>query len=124
MRIERHEGFDRVSYYFGGACCPGWRAEYVAEATERGRSTSTSMSGRSILQIYFYDTASALESGTIEYNGPNPLTDPAARNVVEVVLTPSFERTTQSFLGIRADHPNFLVNTRYDPARVVVDIYG
>jgi hypothetical protein len=78
MYVERHDGFDRIVYDFGGTYTPGWRAEYVAEATVRGQETSTPINGRSILQIYFFGTVSSTESGIAGYNGPNPLSDPAA----------------------------------------------
>lgn len=124
MHIERHDGFDRIVYDFGGIYTPGWRAEYVAEATERGKETSTPINGRSILQIYFFDTVSSAESGIAGYSGPNPLSDPAAHSVVEVHLSPSYEDATQSFVGLCTDHQQFQVTTLREPARIVIDIYG
>ncbi|WP_226955497.1 MULTISPECIES: AMIN-like domain-containing (lipo)protein [Rhodococcus] len=123
MHIERHDGFDRIVYDFGGTYAPGWRAEYVAEATQRGQETATRLHGRSILQIYFFDTDSPAESGIAAYNGPNPLSDPAAYSVVEVHLTPNYERGTQSFVGLRTDYPQFQVTTLTEPTRIAVDIH-
>lgn len=123
MHIERHDGFDRLVYDFGGTYAPSWRAEYVAEATQRGRQTSLQINGRSILQIYFFNTASSAESSIPEYSGANPLSDPAAHGVVEVYLTPNFERATQSFVGLRADYPQFQVITLTEPMRIAVDIF-
>ncbi|BAH51233.1 AMIN-like domain-containing (lipo)protein [Rhodococcus opacus] len=123
MHIERHDGFDRVVYDFGGTWVPRRRAEYVAEATPRGAETAIPINARSILQIYFFDTLPPAESGIAAYSGPNPLSDPAAHSVVEVHLTPNFERTTQSFIGLRTGHPRFQVATLSEPTRVVVDIY-
>lgn len=123
MHIERHDGFDRIVYDFGGTYAPGWRAEYVAEATQRGQETATRLNGRSILQIYFFDTDSSAESGIAAYNGPNPLSDPAAYSVVEVHLTPNYERGTQSFVGLRTDYPQFQVTTLTEPTRIAVDIH-
>lgn len=123
VHIERHDGFDRIVYDFGGTYAPGWRAEYVAEATQRGQETATRIQGRSILQIYFFDTDSAAESGIAAYNGPNPLSDPAAYSVVEVHLTPNYERGTQSFVGLRTDYPQFQITTLTEPTRIAVDIH-
>ena len=127
MHVERQDGFDRIVYDFGGTYSPGWRAEYVAEATERGQETATPINGRSILQIYFFDTVPPAESGIPGYHGPNPLSDPlsdpAAHSVVEVLLGQNFDRTTQSFVGLRTDHPQFQVTNLRDPARIAVDIY-
>ncbi|REE70902.1 hypothetical protein C8E05_0232 [Rhodococcus wratislaviensis] len=123
VHVERHDGFDRIVYDFGGTYAPGWRAEYVAEATQRGRETATRINGRSILQIYFFDTDSSAESGIAAYNGPNPLSDPAAYSVVEVHLTPNYERGTQSFVGLRTDYPQFQVTTLTEPTRIAVDIH-
>ena len=92
MHIERHDGFDRIVYDFGGTYATPWRAEYVAEATQRGKETATRINGRSILQIYFFDTDSSAESGIAAYNEANPLSEPAAHSVVEVHLTPNYER--------------------------------
>lgn len=122
MHIEQHEEFVRVIYDFGGPFTPGWRAEYVAEATPRGQPTSTPIDGRSILQVYFFDTVGA--SGEAGYSGPNPLTAPATGTVTEVHLSPSYRGTTQSFIGIHADHPEFRVTRLTNPARIAVDIYG
>lgn len=123
VHIERHDGFDRIVYDFGGTYAPRWRAQYVAEATQRGQETATRIQGRSILQIYFFDTDSAAESGIAAYNGPNPLSDPAAYSVVEVHLTPNYERGTQSFVGLRTDYPQFQVATLTEPTRIAVDIH-
>ncbi|MFZ2175062.1 MAG: hypothetical protein WAW17_13735 [Rhodococcus sp. (in: high G+C Gram-positive bacteria)] len=124
MYVERHDGFDRIVYDFCGTYTPGWRAEYVAEATVRGQETSAPINGRSILQIYFFGTVSSADSGITGYSGPNPLSDPAAQNVVEVILAPSYMKTTQSFVGLRTDHPQFQVTNLRDPARIALDIYG
>ncbi|WP_237737204.1 MULTISPECIES: AMIN-like domain-containing (lipo)protein [Rhodococcus] len=98
-------------------------AEYVSEATQRGQETAARIQGRSILQIYFFDTDSAAESGIAAYNGPDPLSDPAAYSVVEVHLTPNYERGTQSFVGLRTDYPQFQVTTLIEPTRIAVDIH-
>lgn len=108
---------------FGGTYAPPWRAEYVAEATQRGKETATRISGRSILQIYFFDTDSSAESGIAAYNGPNPLPEPAAHSVVEVHLTPNYERGTQWFVGLGTDYPQFQVTTLTESARIAVDIH-
>lgn len=123
VHIERHDGFDRIVYVFGGTYAPLWRAEYVAEATERGKQTSRRINGRSILQVSFLDTVSSAESGIAAYSGPNPLAEPTAHSVVEVYLTPSYERATQSFVGLRTEYPRFRVTPLPDPARIAVDIF-
>lgn len=123
MHVERHDGFDRIVYDFGGIDSPSWRAEYVAEATQRGKETATQIAGRSILQIHFFDTVPPAESGIAAYSGPNPLSDPAAHSVVEVHLTPNYEGATQSFVGLRADHPQFRVGILTEPIRIAVDVY-
>ncbi|MFZ2172671.1 MAG: hypothetical protein WAW17_01285 [Rhodococcus sp. (in: high G+C Gram-positive bacteria)] len=126
MHFERQDGFDRIIYDFGGIYTPSWRAEYVAEATPRGQETSAPVNGQSILQIYFFDTVfmDQGENGNVGYSGPNPLSDPAAHSVAEVHLTPSYEETTQSFIGLRTDHPQYQVTRLTDPSRIAVDIYG
>ena len=123
VHLERHDGFDRIVYDFGGTYAPPWHAEYVAEASQRGEQTSTRLAGRSILQIHFFDTVSAAESGIVEYSGPNPVSDPAAHSVVEVLLTPNFEGATQSFVGLRTEYPRFQVTTLTAPTRIAVDIF-
>lgn len=123
MSVERHDGFDRVVYDFGGADAPRWRAEYVAEATERDKKTSTPIDGRTILQVHFYDTSPPADSGITEYDGPNPVIPADTRSVTEVYLTPSYEGATQSFIGLDAGYPHFTAATLRDPTRIVVDIH-
>lgn len=122
MHIERHDRFDRIVYDFGGTYAPRWRRIRLRGNATRPRDRGTNP-GRSILQIYFFDTDSAAESGIAAYNGPDPLSDPAAYSVVEVHLTPNYERGTQSFVGLRTDYPQFQVTTLIEPTRIAVDIH-
>ncbi|MCQ4119575.1 AMIN-like domain-containing (lipo)protein [Rhodococcus tibetensis] len=123
MHIERHEGFDRIVYDFGGTYAPRWRVEYVAEAISRGDETAIRINGQSILQVYFFDTVSPAKSGVAEYSGPNPLSNPAAHSVAEVYLMPNYEGATQAFVGLRTNYPQFQVMTLIEPMRIAVDIY-
>ncbi|QHE72780.1 AMIN-like domain-containing (lipo)protein [Rhodococcus sp. WAY2] len=129
IRIERHEGYDRIIYGFGGTAVPSWRAEYLAEATPRGQPTALQVRGVSILQIYFFATSTATDTGG--YSGPTPLTDPYARAVTEVHLAPSYQShphsadlSTQTFIGTSSDRPPFKVEVLFDPLAMAVDIFG
>lgn len=127
IHIERHQGFDRVVFGFGGIGIPGWQADYVGQATPRGRPLALLVAGKSILRLSFYSVA-PWEAGLRGYDGPNPLGDPAAQQVGEVHLAPTYgegaDRITEAFIGTRSAQPRFTVTRLSDPLRLAVDIYA
>ncbi|MFE3190024.1 hypothetical protein ACFXHA_13520 [Nocardia sp. NPDC059240] len=125
IQLEHHDGFDRVIYGFGGIGVPAWQADYVAEATPRGRPTALLVAGASILRIVFYANAPA-KVGLPAYGGTNPLADAKTPAITEVHLTTPYDDgaqpTTESFIGTTADRPHFTVTRLLDPPRLAVDI--
>ncbi|MEU0499698.1 hypothetical protein [Nocardia sp. NPDC005998] len=122
LRIGHHPGFDRVVYEFGGAGTPGWIVQYTEQAIQDGSGKVIDVAGRSILEVQITGSAYPFDSGVTPYSGPDPATDPSAPAIAGVYRTTVFEGTTQSFIGVNADRPNFAVGTLTNPTRLVIDI--
>ncbi|GAB2550122.1 hypothetical protein GCM10027167_66010 [Nocardia heshunensis] len=126
IQLEHHDTFDRVIYSTGSVGIPAWQADYVAEATPRGRPTALLVTGRSILRILFYAPAPE-KVGLPAYIGPNPLAATGFPALTEVHLTQAYDdgsqSTTESFIGTDATRPHFTVTRLLDPPRLAVDVY-
>lgn len=122
IRIEGHEGFDRVVYELGGTGVPGWKVHYTDEPTQDGSGYPVDVAGPSALEVRITGSAYPFDSGVAPYEGPYPVTDPESGAVTGVFRSVVFEGVTQSFIGIDADRPGFSVNAESDPTRLVIDI--
>ncbi|MFF0491507.1 hypothetical protein ACFYTQ_20990 [Nocardia sp. NPDC004068] len=122
VRLGHHPGFDRVVYELGGTGRPGWRVRYTDRAVQDGSGTAVAVAGRSILEVQILGSAYPWDSGVAEYEGPDPVTDPAVPGITGVYGAHVYEGATRSFIGIDADRPAFSVAALDNPARLVIDI--
>lgn len=122
IRIEDHDGFDRVVYELGGTGVPGWKVHYTDEPTQDGSGYPVDVAGRSALEVRITGSAYPFDSGVTPYEGPYPVTNPESGAVTGVFRSVVFEGITQSFIGVDADRPGFSVNAESDPTRLVIDI--
>lgn len=122
IRIGSQPGFDRVVYDLGGIGDPGWIVQYVDRAIQDGSGNELDVAGQSILEVQILGSAYPFDSNVAPYAGPDPATDPAAPRIAGVYRTLVFEGTTQSFIGVNADRPAFLVSSLSNPTRLVIDI--
>ncbi|MCX4096139.1 hypothetical protein [Nocardia sp. alder85J] len=120
VHLEHLPGIDRVVYELGGTGAPGWQVRYVGQPLQDGSGTPVEVAGTSILEVRILGSAYPWDSLAAEYDGPDPVTDPAVPGIAGVYGTQVYEGVTQSFIGVRADRPAYTVTG--DPARLVVDI--
>ncbi|MGW4635039.1 AMIN-like domain-containing (lipo)protein [Nocardia sp. NPDC004415] len=122
IRIAHEAGFDRVVYTLGGSGTPGWKVAYTDSAVQDGSGRPVEVAGESILEVRILGSAYPFDSVVPPYDGPDPVTDPAAPAITGVYKSLVYEGVTQSFIGIGAGSPPFAVTALADPPRVVVDI--
>ncbi|MEV0298774.1 hypothetical protein [Nocardia sp. NPDC050710] len=122
IRIGRQPGFARVVYDLGGAGSPGWIVQYTDRAVQDGSGKVVDVAGQSILEVRITGSAYPFDSGVTPYSGSDPATNPDVPGVAGVYRTLVFEGTTQSFIGVNLDRPNFSVSTLNNPTRLVIDI--
>lgn len=129
VRIEPHQGFDRVAYLFGGAGTARWRIRPVAEAIAYGSSITVPVRGGSVLQLDVTSVQAA--SGGAEYPPTAPLVAPSEGAVTEVFLqsgatdtsaSPVVGAIAQSFIGVTSPRPVFRASVTYNPPRLLVDV--
>ncbi|MFE9578421.1 hypothetical protein ACFYO1_18670 [Nocardia sp. NPDC006044] len=122
IRIGHQPGFDRVVYDLGGQGTPGWIVQYADRAVQDGSGKPVDVAGKSILEVQILGSAYPFDSAVAPYAGPDPATDPNAPGIAGVYRNTVFEGTTQSFIGVNADRPGFVVSSLSNPTRLVIDV--
>ncbi|MFB8281749.1 AMIN-like domain-containing (lipo)protein [Nocardia colli] len=122
IRIGHQPGFDRVVYDLGGQGTPGWIVQYADRAVQDGSGKPVDVAGKSILEVQILGSAYPFDSAVTPYSGPDPATDPSAPGIAGVYRNTVFEGTTQSFIGVNADRPGFVVSSLSNPTRLVIDV--
>lgn len=122
IRIGHQPGFDRVVYDLGGTGTPGWIVQYADRAVQDGSGKPIDVAGKSILEVQILGSAYPFDSAVAPYAGPDPATEPSAPGIAGVYRNTVFEGTTQSFIGVNADRPGFIVTTLNNPTRLVIDV--
>lgn len=113
-------GYDRVVLTLSGSGVPGWRVEYVEQATSDGSGDPVDVAGTATLQVVATAVGVPDDTGV-----PFPSTRrlrPAGTTVVrEVVLDGVFEGQATAFIGVTEQRP-FRATRLAGPPRVVVDV--
>ena len=123
VRAAGHDGYDRVVFDLDGKGSgqPGWRVEYVDQATDDGSGHAVQVDGDAILRVSISGTATPMDSGVEEFSGDR--IEPAdTESVDEIVYRYWFEGYTTAFLGIDDGERPFRVFLLENPTRVVVDV--
>lgn len=123
VRVAEHDRYDRVVFDLDGTGSgqPGWRVEYVDQATDDGSGHTVPVDGDAILRVSLSGTANPMDSGVEEF--PGDRTVPAdTESVNEIVYRYWFEGYTTAFLGIDEGKRPFRVFLLENPTRVVVDV--
>ncbi|MFC8801739.1 hypothetical protein ACFT2C_28715 [Promicromonospora sp. NPDC057138] len=123
VRVAEHDGYDRVVFDLDGKGSgkPGWRVEYVDQATDDGSGQAVQVDGDAILRVSLSGTATPTDSGVEEFSGDR--IEPAdTESVNEIVYRYWFEGYTTAFLGIDDGEKPFRVFLLENPTRVVVDV--
>jgi hypothetical protein len=123
VRVAGHDRYDRVVFDLDGtgSGTPGWRVEYVDQATDDGSGAAVEVDGDAILQVTISGTAMPADSGVEEFSGDR--IEPADTDAVdEIVYRYWFEGYTTAFLGIDEGERPFRVFLLENPTRVVVDV--
>ncbi|MFI9487303.1 hypothetical protein ACIG47_13015 [Promicromonospora sp. NPDC052451] len=123
VRVARHDGYDRVVFDLDGTGSgrPGWRVEYVDEATDDGSGHAVQVDGDAILRVSLSGTAAPTDSGVEEFSGDR-IEPEDTESVDKVVYRYWFEGYTTAFLGIDEGERPFRVFLLENPTRVVVDV--
>lgn len=122
VRVAEHDGYDRVVFDLDGTGSgqPGWRVEYVDQATDDGSGHTVQVDGEAILRVSLSGTANPMDSGVEEF--PGERVEPDTESVDEIVYRYWFEGYTTAFLGIDEGKRPFRVFLLENPTRVVVDV--
>lgn len=123
VRVAEHDRYDRVVFDLDGTGSgqPGWRVEYVDEATDDGSGHSVPVDGEAILRVSLTGTANPMDSGVEGFSG-NRIEPDDTESVNEIVYRYWFEGYTTAFLGIDEGKRPFRVFLLENPTRVVVDV--
>lgn len=123
VRVAEHDGYDRVVFDLDGKGSgqPGWRVEYVDQATDDGSGHAVQVDGDAILRVSISGTATPMDSGVEEFSGDRIEPDDT-ESVDEIVYRYWFEGYTTAFLGIDDGEQPFRVFLLENPTRVVVDV--
>lgn len=123
VRVAAHDGYDRVVLDLDGTGSgrPGWRVEYVDQASDDGSGHAVEVDGDAILRVSVSGTAAPTDSGVEEFPGDR-LEPDDTESVEEIVYRYWFEGYTTAFLGIDDGERPFRVFLLEDPVRVVIDV--
>jgi hypothetical protein len=123
IRVAEHDRYDRVVFDLDGTGDgrPGWRVEYVDQATDDGSGHAVQVDGEAILRVSLPGTANPMDSGAEEFPGDRIAPDDT-ESVDEIVYRYWFEGYTTAFLGIDEGKRPFRVFLLEDPTRVVLDV--
>jgi hypothetical protein len=123
IRVAAHDGYDRVVFDLDGKGSgqPGWRVEYVDQATDDGSGHAVQVDGDAILRVSISGTATPFDSGVEEFSGDRIKPDDT-ESVDEIVYRYWFEGYTTAFVGIDDGEKPFRVFLLENPTRVVVDV--
>ncbi|MFI2366233.1 hypothetical protein [Promicromonospora sp. NPDC019610] len=123
VRVAAHDGYDRVVFDLDGtgSGTPGWRVEYVDQASDDGSGDAVTVDGDAILRVSLSGTATPMDSGVDEFSGDRIEPD-GTESVEEIVYRYWFEGYTTAFIGVDDGERPFRVFLLEDPMRVVVDV--
>ncbi|PFG43738.1 hypothetical protein ATJ88_2445 [Isoptericola jiangsuensis] len=119
VRVEEHDGFDRVVLLLDGDGSPSWRVGHVDAALDPGTGEPVAVDGDAVLEVALTGTAMPMDSGVTEYGG-DPVDGPGGA-VEQVVYGFVYEGTTSVFVGVTDERP-FRVEVQEDPPAVTVDV--
>jgi len=123
VRVAAHDRYDRVVFDLDGTGSgkPGWRVEYVDQASDDGSGHAVEVDGDAVLRVSLSGTAAPTDSGVEEFSGDRIAPD-GTESVDEIVYRYWFEGYTTAFLGIDEGERPFRVFLLENPTRVVVDV--
>ncbi|GAA4700137.1 hypothetical protein GCM10023198_21050 [Promicromonospora umidemergens] len=123
VRVAEHDSYDRIVFDLGGKGSgkPGWRVEYVDQASDAGSGHAVQVDGDAILRVSLSGTAMPADSGVEEFSRDRIEPDDT-ESVDEIVYRYWFEGDTTAFVGIDEGEQPFRVFLLENPTRVVVDV--
>ncbi|MFD2792871.1 hypothetical protein ACFS27_04840 [Promicromonospora vindobonensis] len=123
LRVAEHDGYDRIVFDLDGtgSGTPGWRVEYVDQASDDGSGHAVQVDGEAILRVSLSGTAAPTDSGVEEFSRER-LEPDDLESVDEIVYRYWFEGYTTAFAGIDDGKQPFRVFLLENPTRVVVDV--
>jgi hypothetical protein len=123
IRVAVHDRYDRVVFDLDGkgGGKPGWRVEYVDQASDDGSGHAVQVDGDAILRVSLSGTATPMDSGVEEFSGDR-IAPEDTESVDEIVYRYWFEGYTTAFLGIDEGERPFRAFLLENPTRVVIDV--
>jgi len=118
VRAAAHEGFDRIVFEFQGGL-PGYRVEYVDEATGCGSGLPVEIAGAALLQVRMAPAAAHDDAGAPTF--PQQELLPGLPSILEAEQTCDFEADVTWVIGL-TEEADFTAVSLLDPFRVVVDV--
>ena len=123
IRVAEHDRYDRVVFDLDGtgSGTPGWRVEYVDQASDDGSGHAVQVDGEAILRVSLSGTATPTDSG-VEGFSRDRIEPDDTESVEEIVYRHWFEGYTTAFVGLDEGEQPFRVFLLENPTRVVVDV--
>lgn len=119
VRVDTHEGFDRVVLDLAGDGDPGWFMDYTATPMQATVGKPLTVSGNAFLNVNVDGTTHPAELG-LDSHVPVSVAG-STGNVVDVAVGGTSEGRSQIVVGLRSEAP-YSVQLLQDPKRLVVDI--
>lgn len=118
VRAAAHEGFDRIVFELQGGL-PGYRVEYVDEATGCGSGEPVEIAGGALLRVRMAPAAAHDDAGAATF--PQQELMPGLASILEAEQTCDFEADVTWVVGL-TEEADFTAVSLLDPFRVVVDV--
>lgn len=122
VRVDHHDGFDRVVYEMDGVGRPGWTVGYVSQAVQDGSGMLLNIEGPATLWVAISGSAYPSDTGAVPFTHQTSMRGDGTTVVTEVEGWSPFEGITGSYVGVAEPRASFRVFLLEDPVRVVVDL--
>lgn len=121
LRYGVHDGFDRIVLDLSGNGTPGWRVEYVDQASGQASGEPVMLAGDADLVILVQGIIYPTEDGAEPYEGPSLIVPGSGGVVREIRYGSIFEGQLEIFVGLSSQEP-FRAFALQSPTRLVIDV--
>ncbi|MHA2789199.1 AMIN-like domain-containing (lipo)protein [Corynebacterium sp. S7] len=120
VRVDSHDGFDRVVFEYEGTGTPGFHAGYTEEPRQQASGNPVEVAGQAYIELIIHGTPMGMGDPNSPWVQPGPWALKTG-NIEGVSHGAVFEGDTQVFIGLDKQRP-YSVTVLENPTRVVVDI--
>lgn len=120
VKVENHEGFDRVIFELQGTGEPGWFIDYTPTPVQQGSGSPIQFNGHTALNVNIDGTVYPFELG-IENNNVGIIPG-SGKTITEVHSVGTFEGRSQFVIGLNGNSRPYSVQRQADPSQITIDI--